>query len=163
MPTRIKFTTKPRDFGKFHKRLAKEHARAFEAGEKAGARFVLQHLRMRTIALRKVASGALLQGWRSERKRRGLVRFDNAAPHHVFVERGRLPGTLPPVGVIEAWALRKLGRPGLGWPIAVAIKRRGIKPAPIMNAPGFPSRARQIMLRAMQRAKEQATRKAARS
>ena len=49
------------------------------------------------------------------------------APHAAPVEYGSRPH-MPPVQPIEDWGRRKLGREGLGWPVALKIAREGTKP-----------------------------------
>lgn len=47
------------------------------------------------------------------------------------VEFGRRPGQrMPPVDALELWGLRVLGEPGLGWPLARSIAKKGVKPQP---------------------------------
>lgn len=52
------------------------------------------------------------------------------------VEYGRPAGRMPPVDPIERWARTKLGKPGLGWPIAMKIKQRGTRAQPFVE-PAF--------------------------
>jgi len=64
--------------------------------------------------------GAVVDGWQ------GIV----ASPdeHTVVLEYGRKPGSMPPVAALEQWGLRKFGKPGLGWALAMKIFLRGTKP-----------------------------------
>ena len=51
------------------------------------------------------------------------------------LEYGRLPGRMPPPEKLEEWAIRKQLGPGLGFIIARAIGRRGVKaPHTLSNA-----------------------------
>lgn len=51
----------------------------------------------------------------------------NPLGHALVMEKGRRPGSFPPVAPIESWARRKFGRSGLGFVIARSIAARGIK------------------------------------
>lgn len=52
------------------------------------------------------------------------------APH---VERGRKPGTMPPVEPLERWGHVVLGKDGLGWALAITIKKKGTKAQPFLK------------------------------
>ena len=101
-------------------------------------------LRERTARAGKIDMRTLLQGWYVVVTPTS-ARFGNRAPHHSTVEKGRRPGTMPPPALLEAWARRKLGIRGLGWPMALAIKKRGIPATPILTAPGFIDKLKEIM------------------
>jgi len=49
------------------------------------------------------------------------------------VEKGRKPGSMPPVKPIERWASLKLGAPGAGYVIARKIKEQGTKAQPFVE------------------------------
>jgi hypothetical protein len=49
-----------------------------------------------------------------------------------YIEWGRRPGKMPPVSIIEEWAARH-GMPGMGFVIARAIGRRGLKAKRVME------------------------------
>ena len=55
-------------------------------------------------------------------------------PYAMAIEYGRAPGTMPPVGAIEAWVNRKLSPGGnsnnIAWAIANKIKERGTQAQP---------------------------------
>jgi hypothetical protein len=47
------------------------------------------------------------------------------APHAIWMEYGRPPGKMPPVEALEPWAKRHGFKSA--WPLAMAIKKRGIE------------------------------------
>lgn len=51
----------------------------------------------------------------------------------VPVEAGRKPGKMPPVAALERWGEIVLGERGLGWPLAVSIRKKGIPPQPFLT------------------------------
>jgi hypothetical protein len=60
------------------------------------------------------------------------------APYAWEVEKGRLPGSMPPVIALENWVRRKLGVPRsqqrkVAWAIAMGIKKYGIQPQPFLE------------------------------
>lgn len=60
------------------------------------------------------------------------------------VEKGRKPGSMPPVAPIERWAATKLGKPGLGFIIARSIARKGTKAQPFMES-AFTQSAKEVL------------------
>lgn len=160
MPSHFKFRSTPAQMGKFHRRLLQLEPQAAKAAMLATERLGIASLRARTVSADKLDTRALVRGWWSRRTRDGFV-LGNRALHHPNVERGRLPGRMPPVSVIEAWAARKLGRRGLGWPIARAIAKRGIRPTPILTSVAFRERLREISRRETERRWLAASRRAA--
>lgn len=83
-----------------------------------------------------VATGKYLRAWRTRRMRRANtmgVLISNATKQAWFVEFGRFPShKRPPLPVIAKWAQVKFGisyreAKRIAWPIANAIKRRGLK------------------------------------
>ena len=74
-------------------------------------------------------------GWTSEVSGDSKVTVWNKIMHALFVERGRMPGKQPPLAIIQEWAQEHLGDWRLGFVIARAIGRRGIKARPNMEAP----------------------------
>lgn len=97
-----------------------------------------------TVRLGKVDTRRYLEGWRA-RVGGTTLTVANEADHASFVERGRRRGRMPPVAVISAWAARKLGDARLGWPIARAIARRGIRPTRIGTARDMRRRVRALV------------------
>jgi hypothetical protein len=155
------FTTPVQNFGKFYARLGAAAGPAIRRGEAEGAKTILADLRRWTVSAGKFDTRAVLQGWRS--RQQGLkLTIDNAAPHHVYVERGRRPGKPPPSTALEGWATRKLGDRRLAFPVARAIGRRGIKPTPLLTRPGFGQHMARRMMSAIQRELDIATKAASR-
>ncbi len=83
-----------------------------------------------------VATGQYLKAWRTKRIKRANtmgVLISNNMKHAWFVEFGRFPShKRPPLKAIAAWAQVRLGysyqeAKRVAWPIANAIKRRGLK------------------------------------
>lgn len=120
---------------------------AIKRAMKRGQEPLLKELRERTRAKRKVDTRAFIRGWRA--KVVGYkVTFSNVERHAGNVEYGRRAGAqMPPVSVISEWARRKLGNARLGWPIAKAIARRGIRPTPILTSKAFAKKVKQVMNR----------------
>ena len=58
-----------------------------------------------------------------------------AASYAVHVHEGRGPGKMPPRAKLEEWARRNGLEPGMGYVIARAIARRGIKPTKFLERP----------------------------
>jgi hypothetical protein len=91
---------------------------------------------LRLVEEEKVDTGFLLKSGNVQRD--FLKKTINySAPYASFVHEGRLPGTMPPVAPLTLWARRKLGlnakeAHNAGWAIAMAIKKRGIKPCPFL-------------------------------
>ena len=94
-----------------------------------------------------VDTGNYLRGWQVTRAvidgARGVL-ITNSAAYMAVIERGRRAGsTRPPIAVIAQWAQRKLGLPlevakKAAFPIANAIKRRGLYARRVMT--GNPAR-----------------------
>lgn len=62
----------------------------------------------------------------------------NDATYAGVIDSGRRPGTMPNLGAIEAWAKRRLGlsdkeAKSAAYPIARAIKARGLKPRNVLS------------------------------
>lgn len=106
---------------------------------------LVHSLRLATLAQRKVDTTALHAGWFFQTRRLSVI-LSNSSTHHRYVELGRRPGGRPPpFSLIEAWAVRRLGKSGLGWTIARAIGRRGIRPTPLLFSPVFQRLGRQTV------------------
>lgn len=85
----------------------------------------------------KIDTGTLMKTANVERSflRKKIV---YPAKYASDVEFGRTAGTMPPVEPLQKWARRKLGvdekkAKGLGWAIAVTIKKRGVLPSPFLQ------------------------------
>lgn len=89
-----------------------------------------------------VDTGNYLRSWQVNTATLGGVRgvlITNLAKYMAVIERGRTAGAkAPPVSVIASWAQRRLGLPykearDAAWPIAMAIKRRGLYARRVMT------------------------------
>lgn len=140
------------------RRAAKRYPEAIDVGLRRAGRWAVQSAELRTAWRDKVDTRRMIQAF-TFRVRDHVLIVTNTAFHHRFVEMGRRPGTLPPVSVISAWAARKLGNAALGWPIAMKIKRDGIKPARIISGPDYKKKLREIGLREVRKALEQELRR----
>lgn len=63
----------------------------------------------------------------------GFVGAPPGVPYAIVIEKGRKPGTMPPVDAIALWAVRKLGlspeeAESAAWGIAKNIQKRGFSP-----------------------------------
>lgn len=94
-----------------------------------------------------VDTGHYLRNWKvADMTLAGIrgVLITNSAAYMAVIERGRTAGAkAPPVNVIASWAQRRLGLPykeaqRAAWPIAMAIKRRGLYARRVMT--GNPAR-----------------------
>jgi hypothetical protein len=89
------------------------------------------------VAHDKVDTGFLMKTGNVQREFLAK-RVNYSAPYASYVHAGRLPGTMPPLGALEEWARRKLGLSrkearSAAWAIGMAIKARGIRPAPFLE------------------------------
>lgn len=140
------------------KRVAKQFPWVVDVGLRRAGRWAIQSAELRTAWRDKVDRRTMIQSftfWVDHH----VLHVTNLAFHHQFVEKGRLPGSLPPVRVISEWAARKLGNYALGWPIAMKIKRDGIKPVRIISGPDYKKKLREIGLREVSKAIEQELRR----
>lgn len=65
------------------------------------------------------------------------------------IERGRRPGSFPPIGPIRAWSRRVLGNEGAAFAVARKIAFRGIKPRPFL-IPAFEAEKPRLLKRLKQ-------------
>lgn len=160
---KVRYHVRPEDLGKRLLKRARALPQEMARGYKAATRYSLMSLRMRTIAARKVDTGAMLRGWAADTQNTGgdlLVTLHNESPHHVNVEKGRRAGAaMPPYKPIAAWALRKFGSTGPAWAIMRAIAKRGIRPTKIMTSVAFRRKARELYRRETTKALSRAARK----
>lgn len=80
---------------------------------------------------------AYLMRWRATALPNGASVF-NSSPYAGIIDGGRRPGTMPPLKAIAKWAQRKLQlsekeAKAAAYPIALAIKRRGLRPRKVMS------------------------------
>lgn len=133
----------PADLGKFERGFALRTKTIIAAGLRNAEHDVVQRLRVASARIQD--QGGFYDGWRYKA---GFTSAEiwNAAPHAIYVERGRRPNsTMPPLNVIMSWALRHGLPRQAAWPIARAIARRGIDPRPVLE-PALPTLTA-IMLR----------------
>jgi hypothetical protein len=122
---------KPPFFGKPERGFAKVLRLETQKGLRRAGKKGVTNLRQRSARIKD--TGAFKKGWRA-RAVFTRLEFWNAVMHAQYVEGGRRAGAaMPPVSVIEAWALRKIGIPGLGFVIARNIARNGIRPRPVLK------------------------------
>lgn len=62
-----------------------------------------------------------------------------SAPYAWYVEKGRLPGSMPPVEALEKWVRRKMGIASkdarrVAWAVAMKIKQNGTQPQPFLES-----------------------------
>lgn len=121
----------PKNFGKFEKKYSKNlRLETQKALRRAGKKGVT-NLKQRSARIKD--KGAFQKSWKSRAAFTTLT-FWNSSGHDIYVEGGRGANkAMPPVAIIEAWALRKLGIPGLGFPIARSIAKKGIRPRPVLS------------------------------
>lgn len=82
-------------------------------------------------------TGNYRRHWKVRQVTRGVAVFNDAGYAGV-IDGGRRPGTMPNLGAIEAWARRRLGlsekeSKRAAYPIARAIKRRGLRPRKVLS------------------------------
>lgn len=140
-----------RDYEAHLRKLASgDIARAMERGAVSGAARCIPILHRSTETAPpanpsgKGSGGAFDTGrykasWRSRPISSGAQVF-NDAPHAAIVEEGRRPGArMPPAGVVEAWARRRLGvskeeAARVDFLIRRAIKRRGLRARRVLQS-----------------------------
>lgn len=159
MKLSLTIKTGPKEYAQSYARLGRAFGPAVDRGIARGSGYVVMSLRARTTLKGKNDTLAMLRGWAANPGHYKVV-FYNRAAHALYVERGRQAGSMPPVAAISAWAGRKLGNPRLGWPIAKAIARRGIRPTPILRDPAVGARAKVIIDREIRIDLERAKRRA---
>ena len=89
---------------------------------------VLQESNNILIKENHVYTGNIIDSSGVEKVSDGVYKVIYDTPYATALEYGRLPGSMPPVELLEKWGERKLGKVGLGWPVAVKIKNRGTSP-----------------------------------
>lgn len=134
-----------RDLGKLMEKRAKAFPAALRKGLLAG---VMRSLPIIQQAVREappanpqgigsggaVNTGNYLQAWRAEATSHGARLTNLASPYNAIIEHGRRAGSKAPrTNMIAIWAQRRLGlspeeAKRAAWPIAQAIKRRGLVP-----------------------------------
>lgn len=154
----ITYKVDPKGLPQRLKRFARRFPEVVDIGLRRAGRWAVQSAELRTAYRDKVDQRKMIQSFTFWVDRH-VLHVTNLAFHHQFVERGRLPGSLPPVSVISAWAARKLGNAALGWPIAMKIKREGIKPVPIITGPVYAKKLQELGTREVRKALEQELRK----
>lgn len=83
----------------------------------------------------KLATGSLIGTMRAEVKTEGgksILRV-YAEPYLRYVDRGRRPGSFPPLSAIKEWTRVKMIPERLAYPIAKKIADEGIKPLNFIN------------------------------
>lgn len=129
MSKSARITTK--DLGKFERKFAEDlRANIQIALGDAGPECTK---RMRVESASVMDLGGYRVGWRYTAAPMQLKIY-NAAPHAIFVEKGRKPfSKMPPLAPILAWVLRHGMDKSLAWPLCRAIAKRGIKGRPILE------------------------------
>lgn len=97
------------DLKALRKKLEKLAPAVKAAGVKAcrkTADWAVRTAKHRSREVGAVASREFVDGWDRDHSPDGAVVY-NAAPHAVFVERGRRPGRPPPIGAIARWLIVK--------------------------------------------------------
>ena len=84
---------------------AETKAAAARACQKT-ATWAVKTAKHRSRQLGAVASREFVDGWDKDHTHDGAVVY-NAAPHALFVEIGRRPGRMPPIGRIARWLVQK--------------------------------------------------------
>lgn len=132
----------PREFARYHERLAREFKPTLLRGLRAGAARALPYLVDRTRAAPPanpagigaggaVNTGNLIGGWRVKPLPDGAA-IINLRSYGPTVDGGRRAGSkLPPLKDITRWIMRRLGKSEsearkLAFPFARAIARRGL-------------------------------------
>lgn len=82
-------------------------------------------------------TGNYRRHWKVKNVPRGVAVYNDAGYAGV-IDGGRRPGRMPNLGAIEAWAKRRLGLSDkeakkAAFPIARAIKKRGLKPRQVLS------------------------------
>ena len=139
----------PIKLGQFERKMGKRIVPAIRRADRRAAPQIVGLLKKLSLPIKD--RGKYQRSWfRKYRKPYGVT-VGNRSKHATFVERGRRPGRMPPVGVIRGW-LKRRGRPQrLAWPIARAIGRRGIKARPVMYSEKFRRGAAKIYLDYLER------------
>ena len=130
---RTTFIIKPEQLGKFERKLAQnirlEQVRALRiAGKRAVAYLTEKSSHIHDLM-------GFCTGWRVKS---GFVNLEvyNAAPHAIFVEKGRRAGARPPpMDAIRPWVIRHFGTDAPTFAVARNIGIRGIAARPVMSAP----------------------------
>jgi hypothetical protein len=153
----VTYRLSPRRFGKWQKELGERVPAAIDRGLTAAGRFAVQSAQLRTAWKGKTDLRGFISGFGFAVLPDHTLQVFNRAEHARFVEGGRGSSVkLPPIRLISEWAARKLGNYALGWPIAKAIAKRGIKPTPIMTSPAFAAKLREMAQREVRKALESA-------
>jgi hypothetical protein len=139
-----------REFALYHHRLAQQHRPVLLRGIRAGAQRVVSYMIERTRKAPPanpggiggggaVNTGEFVRRWKAHPLSDGAV-VTNDDPKGPVIEHGRRAGKAPPLEMIATWALRRLGlseeeSKRVAFPIAMAIRRRGLLGRKIMTAP----------------------------
>lgn len=125
------FVISPKDLGKFEKRYAGVVRLSIKKSLARAAPDTVKLLRAASAHIHD--TGAFADGWKAKSS---FTELDivNAAPHAIYVEGGRAPGSRPPpLQPILEWVLRHGMPASAAWPIARAIGVRGIVARPVLE------------------------------
>ena len=117
------------DVDEFPQMVGRELSVAMEAS----LQFLKGQVVVRTPTNTGVLAGAINHGITSQFPNLvGFVGAPPGVPYAIVIEKGRKPGTMPPVDAIALWAVRKLGlspeeAKGAAFAIAKSIAKKGIK------------------------------------
>lgn len=125
------------DYPKWVERMGERAKAAVKRGLYSGAMRCIQELQRSTEAVGAVNTGEYRRRWKAAPTEKG-ARVYNDSVQAGPLERGRRPGTMPPLAAIEKWAMRKLhldekAAKKAAYPIAKAIKANGLKPRMVMG------------------------------
>lgn len=155
---------KVEDYPKLVEQRGKRAFAAVKRGLLAGAMRCIQELQRSTEQappaspggkIGAVNTGEYRRRWKAAPTDKG-ARVYNDSVQAGPIEKGRRPGTMPPLDAIEKWALRRLHltpkeAKKAAYPIAKAIKARGLMPRRVLTNAVTQARMKKIVHEEVQR------------
>lgn len=143
----------PKDLGKYETALGRKLPFVMQKGIMEGGKRAAAHLALLSEQRVSDFTGKFNRGWVAERVPHGVA-VRNKAPYAPYVELGRRPGKPPPAGVLEPWVEKVLSVPPprskeVAYLVARAIGKHGIRPRPVMTAPGQLTKMVEIVNKAL--------------
>lgn len=101
------------------------------------ARKVFEESQLNIVKLGISDTGFLLRSGILLPTKQGMI-INYSAPYAWQIEKGRMPGSMPPVEALEKWVRRKMQVPRkeqrkTAWAIAMKIKKYGTQPQPFIE------------------------------
>lgn len=155
----MRYVVTPATFGKTMRRMLKDHQREAAVAALEAAHYGVARAVEYTEQADKVDLGAYKRGWQVRKHPAGAEIF-NDAPYAGVIERGRRPGSAPPLAPILAWVKRKFSVDGLRSMARESVLRRGgtARDVPSLKRPAdIEAAQRQIALAVVRKIKERGT------